>query len=134
MVLSIIRQALRYDNRLGDHGENLAAKHLKQAGYRILKRNFTCRIGEIDIIAEAPNGKTIVIVEVKAASAENDAMPPEIRVNHHKQKKLISLAAHYCQKHKLEDRPIRFDVIAVVKAEAQMPLIRHHEGAFQSHV
>ena len=37
---------------VGRAGEELAALLLLQRGYRILTRNFACRWGEIDIIAE----------------------------------------------------------------------------------
>jgi putative endonuclease len=38
--------------RTGKRGEDLAAASLEKAGYRILERNYRCRFGEIDIIAE----------------------------------------------------------------------------------
>ena len=36
--------------QIDNSGEDLACKFLKQQGYQILKRNFTIRGGEIDII------------------------------------------------------------------------------------
>jgi putative endonuclease len=48
---------------LGRHGEDLAAEHLRKAGYRILERNVRTRHGEIDIIAE--DGECLVFVEVE---------------------------------------------------------------------
>ena len=36
---------------LGALGERLASEHLERQGYRILERNFRCRMGEIDLIA-----------------------------------------------------------------------------------
>jgi putative endonuclease len=35
----------------GAFGESLAAEYLSENGYKVLERNFSCRIGEIDIIA-----------------------------------------------------------------------------------
>lgn len=119
---------------IGSRGETLAARHLKKAGYKIIARNYTCRIGEIDIIALAPDGRTIVIVEVKSAAGHNEDLPPEVHVNAAKQKKLVSLAAYYVRHHDLLDRPIRFDVIAIDNVAGDQPIIRHHEGAFHSHV
>ena len=40
------------DNKeIGKLGENFAADYLLANGYRIIERNFTCKAGEIDIIA-----------------------------------------------------------------------------------
>lgn len=35
----------------GAWGEDYAAAYLRRHGYRILTRNYSCRFGEIDIIA-----------------------------------------------------------------------------------
>ena len=35
----------------GAWGEECAAAYLRRRGYRILARNYSCRFGEIDIIA-----------------------------------------------------------------------------------
>ncbi len=119
----------------GSTGEHLAAEHLKKLGYRILARNLRNRFGEVDLLAEAPDGRTIVVAEVKAAEFHNDALPPEVRVNLHKQRKLTALACQVARRYRLEDRPIRFDVIGVtLPNEQHAAQIRHHTGAFESHV
>lgn len=117
---------------LGARGERLAAKHLKRAGYRILDRNLRSRIGEIDLLAEAPDRRTLVIVEVK--SATGDAVPPEHHVTPAKQRKLVSLAASLVRRRGLSGRPVRFDVVAVTFPPRGKPALRHHRGAFESHV
>ena len=38
--------------RLGRWGEDLAAKCLVGKGYRVLDRNWKCRFGELDLVAE----------------------------------------------------------------------------------
>lgn len=48
---------------MGKNGEQLAAGYLTENGYFILKMNYNCRIGEIDIIATKNN--VIIFVEVK---------------------------------------------------------------------
>ena len=42
--------------RVGKSGEDMVAAFLRKNGYKIAKRNYSCRFGEIDIIAER-NGK-----------------------------------------------------------------------------
>ena len=49
--------------RLGQWGEEQVANRLLQQGWRIVGRNFRCRLGELDIIAE--NGIYLAFVEVK---------------------------------------------------------------------
>jgi putative endonuclease len=49
--------------RAGRLGEQFAARHLEQSGYRIVDRNFRAREGEIDLVATA--GSTLIFCEVK---------------------------------------------------------------------
>ena len=55
------------NQRFGALGEKLAARYLKEQGYKILKKNYKNKLGEIDIIAVDKN--EIVFVEVKTRSA-----------------------------------------------------------------
>lgn len=48
---------------IGKLGENLATRYLSSVGYKILKRNFRDKYGEVDIIAECDN--ELVFIEVK---------------------------------------------------------------------
>ena len=119
-------------NTTGAIGEAAAAKHLKQNRYRILARNLRNRFGEIDIVALTPGGNTLVIVEVKAAIA-SDALP-ELRVDHHKQRRLTALAAQLLRRYRMTQTPVRFDVIAVTLPDQGKPQLRHHKAAFESHI
>ena len=102
---------MRNNKVLGNYGEKLAVKYLIKNNYKILEQNYTCPLGEIDIIAEE-NG-TIVIVEVKTRTSNLYSTPAEA-VNYYKQHKLQQLALYYLRaKHKF-DTPIRFDVIEVI--------------------
>ena len=51
-------------DRVGHAGEVAALAYLKEQGFRILARDWRCRIGQIDIVAE--DGETLVLIEVKA--------------------------------------------------------------------
>jgi putative endonuclease len=110
--------------RTGEKGEELAAAHLTEAGYRIIDRNYRCFFGEIDIVAE--EGATLVFVEVK--SRRSDAYgPPQLAVGREKQKKISRIALHYLSEHRLRQRPARFDVVAVklLPAGHRIELIRN---------
>ena len=127
-----IRLKLQRRSTTGARGEQLAAGMLKKKHYRLMARNLRNRFGEIDIVALAPDSKTVVIVEVK--TAEDVKALPELRVDHHKQRRLTALAAQAVRRYKLQDRPIRFDVVAVNLPPGADPVIRHYEAAFESHV
>lgn len=133
-LLTLFTKPLRGAHRQrGQRGERLAAKHLKQQGYRLLARNVRSKHGELDLIALGPDRKTIVSVEVKAGAA-NPNYPPELHVTAAKQRKIVALTAQFARRNKLTDRPFRFDVIAVEFPESGDPIIRHHAGAFASRV
>jgi putative endonuclease len=49
--------------RQGNAFEKLAAEYLKEQGLKIIKLNFYCKMGEVDIIAM--DGDYLVFIEVK---------------------------------------------------------------------
>jgi putative endonuclease len=113
---------------LGERGENVAARHLRNQGYRIITRNFRCDIGEIDIIAR--DGKTLVFVEVKTRAYDDPT--PEEQVNLIKQQTLTRVANVYLSRYGTPQPPARFDVVAVVWPTGQNPIIRHVTNAFDA--
>ena len=124
---------------LGSRGEHLAAKHLRTSRYQILGRNLQSKLGEIDILAQDPDRRTVVVVEVKTSATKSshafNSTPPELHVNKRKQRKLVNLACHFVRRYGFTDRPIRFDVVGVdLPEDGGTPAVRHHVGAFESHV
>lgn len=118
------------DQSLGERGENLAAKHLTRLGYKILQRNFKCKVGEIDIVAR--DGRTLVFAEVKTRADDNFA--PELQVDAQKQFQITKAAEVYMSRFAASQPPARFDVIAIVWLEGREPVIRHHQNAFEAAV
>lgn len=117
-------------HELGQKGERLAASYLTARGYSIIERNWRCREGEVDIIAEDEEGTT-VLVEVKsrqATRAEAYVMP-ELAVDEQKQHKLARLALWYLVENPMV-HSVRFDVIAVSITGHTSARIRHLVGAF----
>ena len=100
----------------GSQGEAIAQKFLKDQGYKILATNFTCKIGEIDIIAQQK--KTIVFVEVKTKSNLDFGYPREM-VNVTKQNKIRRVAEYYLLKTNKTDCECRFDVIEVLDGKVE---------------
>ncbi|MCX6256100.1 MAG: YraN family protein [Bacteroidia bacterium] len=112
-------------HNLGQKGEDLAADHLKKAGFKIVSRNWKWGKHEIDIIAE--NKDFIIFVEVKTRT-EDYQMHPVTAVTKEKQKSIIWAANGYLQKFNV-DKEGRFDIITIIKT-ADSYQIYHIEGAF----
>jgi putative endonuclease len=95
---------------LGKSGEDRAARELERRGYAILARRYRTRHGEIDIVAD--DRGTVVFVEVKARE-RGDCGSAADAVTVYKQRRLTSMAVDYLARHRLADRPCRFDVVAI---------------------
>ncbi len=94
----------------GARGEEKACDFLQGQGYRILERNYRCRLGEMDIIAR--EGRTVVFVEVKARSSERFGLPQEA-VGPQKRRRMTAIALCYLKSKGWLGEPARFDVAAV---------------------
>ena len=116
------------NSALGDRAENLAARHLRNLGYKIIIRNYRSPVGEIDIICR--DGDALVFVEVKSRTM--DSPSPEDQVNHHKQHQITKAAKTYLTRYGFPQPPARFDVVAVVWPEGSAPEIRHIKHAFEA--
>ncbi len=109
--------------RQGNKAEDQAATYLKEKGYKIIARNFACKMGEIDIIAQDKQN-TIVFVEVKQRKT-NLFGGGLAAVNKAKQRRITLTAAAYIQKTKINYTALRFDIITIT-AE----VVQHYENAF----
>jgi putative endonuclease len=114
-------------HQLGARSEQRACDYLARRGYRILERNATFRVGEVDIVAE--DGDTLVFVEVRARSAP-DQVHPAATITPRKQQQVVRAAMAYCQKHHVRDRMIRFDVVAVLGPRGDE--IELYQNAFEA--
>lgn len=113
----------------GSFGEDRAADYLRLHGYKILDRNFSCRFGEIDIIAS--KGGYIAFVEVKTRKNAEFAQAREF-VTGAKQRRVITAAEYYLMKNPTQLQP-RFDVIEVYAPRGEktlLPKIVFIEDAF----
>ncbi len=136
LLTLLVRRARTGSDAWGLRGEDAAARFLKRKGYRVLGRSLRLRAGEIDLLAEDPEGSTIVVVEVKtrvrrAAQPRRSALtPPEASITAAKRRKLVTLARALARSNGWERRSMRIDVVAVDWDEAQPePEIRHTPGA-----
>ncbi|MEA2081646.1 MAG: YraN family protein [Elusimicrobiota bacterium] len=105
----------------GNFAEDKACSFLKKKGFRIIRRNYASRAGEIDIIAA--DGEELCFVEVKSSSG--GFLPPELKVNKTKQRKIIKMASLFMEREGQAFNAFRFDVIAFDRGE-----VRHYRNAF----
>lgn len=127
-----IRTAKR---KIGDKGEDLAAKHLEKQGYVILERNWRSGRNEIDIIAS--KNADVVFVEVKTTSSDRaeDMKLPIEAVDTAKRKNLTDAARQYAIQRKRSVDALhycddyRFDIIEVY-LNRETPEINHIQDAF----
>ena len=122
---------LTWRQRLGLHAENAAAAFLQAQGARILLRNYRCRCGELDIVAQL--GETeIAIVEVRTRSSNAYGGAAQ-SVDAGKRQRLIRAAARLLQQRRdLARLRVRFDVIVVSDPCCDAPRIEWIKHAFRT--
>ena len=114
---------------LGQWGEEQVAEKLRRDGWTIVARNFRCRMGELDLVAE--NGTFLAFVEVKLRKDDRFGSACEA-VTASKQSKLRAAAQFYLMSHPTRLQP-RFDVAEVYAPQGvrtETPTIYYIENAF----
>lgn len=101
---------MQNNRKVGEAQEARTVFELEKLGYRILQKNFRCRIGEIDIIARHQG--YLVFVEVKYRKNHSSGYAAEA-VTRKKQKIISRVADFYIRTHCQTFPPCRFDVAAL---------------------
>jgi putative endonuclease len=113
----------------GRRGEDAALARYLGSGYRLIARNWTCALGEVDLILL--RGRTLVVCEVKTRRGSAHGAPFEA-VTWRKQRKLRQLAEAVL----IEIGPgwdaldVRFDVASVMVDDRDHPSVHLFEAAF----
>ena len=115
-------------NELGKWGEELAAKYLEQKGYVIRDRDWRQGKLDLDIVAVADDGETVVFVEVKARKT-NAFGQPEQAVDVKKIKRLARAADSYVKSLGVS-APLRFDIVSIIGDQEEAQTIEHIVDAF----
>jgi putative endonuclease len=125
----------------GERGEKMAARFLRQHGYRIVATNFMAPVGysrtgrpltaEIDIIAydESTVPITLAFIEVKTRTSAEVASP-ESAVDRRKQRQIARAARAYRRLLSIEDEPYRYDVIGILLTPNEVPSLSLRRGYF----
>lgn len=103
----------KYNYKFGKLGEQIAEKYLRKNNYNLLEKNFYCKQGEIDIIAEEKSKQEIVFIEVKTRGTLKYGLPKEA-VTETKRKHMYRSSKYYLYKTNRLDNFVRFDVIEVI--------------------
>ncbi len=96
---------------IGTTYENRALQFLLKKGCKILEKNYSCKLGEIDLIGLDPSNR-IIFVEVKYRSSLEYG-PPQLAVHYKKMEHIVKTALVYIKEKKLNGRDFRFDVMAI---------------------
>ena len=107
----------------GRLGEDLALAYLLEQGYQLITKNYSCKLGEIDLIV-TKDGLT-VFVEVRSLRSRRFGRPEE-SVNQSKRDRVRRIAQYYLHAQSSVERPVRFDVIAVVIGSENRALSLNH--------
>lgn len=113
---------------IGNDAEDLACEFLLKKGWEILDRNYYSGHSEIDIIAK--EGFFTVFLEVKMRSSTQFGQPFE-QVTEAKVEHIFKAAETWAIEHGLQDSPMRFDVIGILKRKGKDPEINHIPDAFR---
>ena len=110
-------------NSEGARAEDLCADLMRAAGLKLVERNWRCRLGEIDLIAE--EGRTVVFAEVRLRSLSAFGGAAE-SITFAKRARLLATARLYLARR--PDAPCRFDVFLIDGSPASVRWIRDAFG------
>lgn len=99
---------------LGKKGEEAAVDLLKEQGYKILKRNYRTKLGEIDIVA--CDRDMVCFIEVKTRHSDRFGLPSDA-IFKSKQRQIAKCALVFLKENNLLDKKARFDVVSVIYSE-----------------
>lgn len=111
----------------GKTAEDAAAGYLRSGGYKILERNYSTPLGEIDIVAL--DGDTVCFVEVRSRSSLEYGGAVEA-LTRSKQRQVAKAAMAYMKAKRLGEAKVRFDFAAVEMSEEGEARVELFKNAF----
>lgn len=113
----------------GDAVEECALRYLERQGLVTVQRNFSCRLGELDLIMR--DGDCLAIVEVRFRSSRSP-VPATLTVDHRKQQKILRTAAMFLAWNaRFAALPLRFDVLGVDRDASGATTVNWIQDAFR---
>lgn len=114
----------------GRAAEQQACSHLEQQGLRLLEQNWSCRVGELDLVML--DGDTVVFVEVRYRKYAGWGGALE-SVDARKRRKISAAAQYFLQQQpRWAKHPCRFDVVAMSASAQPNERLNWIQNAFDS--
>ena len=117
---------------LGDWGEDAAGRVLEKQGFQILDRNYRCRWGEIDLVAQ--DGDDLVFVEVRTRKSKLFGTPQE-SITEAKAGRLVAACEDYLENRVAggtqDETHWRIDLVSVHPSRGRDPRIEHLRHAVE---
>ncbi|WP_454784829.1 YraN family protein [Legionella sp. WA2024007413] len=111
----------------GRIAEEKALAYLKKQGLTLIMQNYTCRLGEVDLIMR--DKEQLVFIEVRSRVSTQFG-GGIASVTYTKKQKILKAATHYLLKHRMYDQfALRFDVVSIDGATASINWIKDAFGA-----
>ena len=114
--------------KVGKQGEDFAASYLVSRKYRIIHRNWTCRGGELDLIALDPK-KKLVFVEVKYIRESNYCEPHELLTQRKKNNLFRSIQIYLNNNENKDINNWQLDLIGLKKKKHEITT-NHYKDVF----
>jgi len=108
--------------QIGRFVEQNVCDYLLQQGLKLITQNYSCELGEIDLIMQDQDTRVFIEVRYRGHGEHGNALES---VTYKKQRKIIRTAHYYLLENNLLDQiPCRFDVIAWDKNPAKIQWIK----------
>ncbi|MGL5741921.1 MAG: YraN family protein [Legionella sp.] len=112
----------------GRLAEEKALAYLKKQGLKLVMQNYSCRLGEIDLIMHDKDHLVFIEVRARVSAQFGGGIAS---VTHAKKQKIIKTASYYLLKFKEQSRfALRFDVISIDGASATITWVKDAFGAY----
>ena len=113
--------------KLGQDAERRAAELLRRAGFTLLARNFRCRAGELDLVAQ--RAQVLVIAEVRLRSRA-DFGGAAASITPAKRARIVRAAGYLLRRQPaLAALAVRFDILLLSASDSPIEWI---ESAFDA--
>ena len=109
--------------KTGVEGEKIAERYLLSRGYKILKRNWFCYAGELDIVAFK---RLLIFIEVKTLSRKVGE-DPSVMLTRRKRLKWYHTSNYFLLRHMLLGADWRYDFVGVIK-DGERFLLKHYKN------